>query len=923
MKDFICLYLMMILSLLACDDSLDTTLEFAKGNRMELEKVLEHFQKDKNSLEYKSAVFLIKNMRYNYTYADKTMKSFDDVYKQVSNEPINIRTQLFNDRINGIDIYNTEIVSDIETLKSDYIITAIEEACNVWRRTAWKDDYDISLFFEYVLPYRVKNEYPSNWHESIRENFPLLNNKTTVSRRGSIYEAENGTLNKCLVKSTNGASEMKAVELSNKEASVHFKVHSGRNTKKRLIVKYASTNRKQSVTFCVNGMDAYTEKLAPTRNMGTFNEVWSNKSINLKKGENVITLHNVVDTLVLDYIQLSAVEDFTREEIKDFSSYTYSFFNKSARRFITNDTDNNKIVLLPVRKSQDNLYWNIDNQGYPLWSITSCKDSSCIEVEFGKETTLYPNTLISKARFERRPFQQWVFFPTGHNYYRIMNKHTGMYLDIKNDMVTGNMYLVQNEYSNSDTQLWRIEKGERKNIASNIYKMNTAVSEALKIFDFTHQFQFFAYSGDLSPKGSTLIKAKTGNCTDETAFTLYLCRYLGIPSALDFTPHWGNRSNGHSWSVIINPDGKATPFYMGNVPGDTVHYFYSYKKPKIFRQRFSINKAMVCDFAKEKSIPKIFCNPLYTDVTDEYYTTTDIQRNIPQEHKGKRIAYICVFDNRDWVPVYYGKIRDSKVTFPSMGRGIVYISAFYENGKIIPFGDPFLLTDKGEVQELTPKMSRKQTLKLLRKYPFMGKEDFFNFRMDGGVFLASAKSDFNNCDTLYTHKGITNGNWYDIRINSNKKYSFLRYMGPKGSFCNINELAFYDEDNKEIKGKIIGTEGEAWGRKENVFDRNILTGFGALTPDGNWVGLQLSAPKRITRIRYIPRNDGNCIEVNDEYVLYHWYNGRWTVLGKKKAYENMLIFNNIPTGGLFVLKDITKGTEERIFTYEKDEQIWW
>ena len=81
MKDFICLYLMMILSLLACDDSLDTTLEFAKGNRMELEKVLEHFQKDKNSLEYKSAVFLIKNMRYNYSYADKTMKSFDDVYK--------------------------------------------------------------------------------------------------------------------------------------------------------------------------------------------------------------------------------------------------------------------------------------------------------------------------------------------------------------------------------------------------------------------------------------------------------------------------------------------------------------------------------------------------------------------------------------------------------------------------------------------------------------------------------------------------------------------------------------------------------------------------------------------------------------------------------------------------------------------------
>jgi len=32
-------------------------------------------------------------------------------------------------------------------------------------------------------------------------------------------------------------------------------------------------------------------------------------------------------------------------------------------------------------------------------------------------------------------------------------------------------------------------------------------------------------------------------------------------SAVDFTPHWGNRSNSHAWSVVILPDGKATPFF--------------------------------------------------------------------------------------------------------------------------------------------------------------------------------------------------------------------------------------------------------------------------------------------------------------------------------------------------------------------------
>ncbi len=219
---------------------------------------------------------------------------------------------------------------------------------------------------------------------------------------------------------------------------------------------------------------------------------------------------------------------------------------------------------------------------------------------------------------------------------------------------------------------------------------------------------------------------------------------------------------------------------------------------------------------------------------------------------------------------------------------------------------------------------RKTNLRLLRKYPFMGAQDFFNSRMNGGLFQGANKKDFSDAVTLYKHRGITNGNWYTIPVKDGRAFKYLRYMGSKGSFCNINELEFYSPDGSKISGAIIGTEGESWARKETVFDGNILTGFGGKSPDGNWVGLSLSKAAHVSKIRYIGRNDGNGIEVGDVYELYCWNpQGHWQLLGTKKASDNVLNFNNIPSGGLYILRDKTKGSEERIFMYEGNRQVWW
>ena len=103
----------------------------------------------------------------------------------------------------------------------------------------------------------------------------------------------------------------------------------------------------------------------------------------------------------------------------------------------------------------------------------------------------------------------------------------------------------------------------------------------------------------------------------------------------------------------------------------------------------------------------------------------------------------------------------------------------------------------------------------------------------------------------------------------------------------------------------------------------MLTGFYGISANDHWVGLELPQPSDVARIRYMPRNDGNSIEIGDDYQLQMYDNGTWTTLGWMTAKDTKLVFKNIPSGGLYLLRDRTKGEEERIFTYENGKQVWW
>ncbi|SCD19703.1 hypothetical protein PSM36_0877 [Proteiniphilum saccharofermentans] len=137
---------------------------------------------------------------------------------------------------------------------------------------------------------------------------------------------------------------------------------------------------------------------------------------------------------------------------------------------------------------------------------------------------------------------------------------------------------------------------------------------------------------------------------------------------------------------------------------------------------------------------------------------------------------------------------------------------------------------------------------------------------------------------------------------------------------------FYDKNGLEVEGKVIGSEGsykDLGNVKEKAFDKDILTAFDGHTSSGSWIGLEFPEPKEIDMIRFIPRNDGNCIEIGHRYELVFWNNKGWKSLGEQIATNDSLIYHNCPTNALFLLKNHTRGQEERIFTYENEEQVWW
>lgn len=425
-----------------------------------------------------------------------------------------------------------------------------------------------------------------------------------------------------------------------------------------------------------------------------------------------------------------------------------------------------------------------------------------------------------------------------------------------------------------------------------------------------------------------LLKSRIGNCTNRTELSTYIMRSLGIPGGTDFRLQYPNRAaGGHSWNFVTDTLGKAVPYSLneerpGQVPDIAL------KKGRVYRKFFAVQPNSLPLLLKNKEdIPNRFNTAFIRDVSSEYFSPCEIKIEVAPHSQHGDIMYLATFNNQGWRPVAWTKIDKKQARFQYVDQGIIYLPAYYQEGKIIPTSYPVLMKEDGTYEFLKPNLQVKQSLTLHRKYPIQPWWRQLTNRPVGGRFQGANNPQFRNAVTFHTITDTLDMKWHKIDVNDSRKFRYVRYLSAKWGLCNIAELRFFSENDSLLTGTIIGTEGSFYNEVKNtkiaVFDGDPLTFYDAKEYDDSWAGLDLGKAQSIKKIDYLFRNDDNGIRIGDKYELFYWNENQWNSLGKKEAEQNVLQYENCPKDALFLLRNHSRGKEEQVFTYEDGKQVWW
>lgn len=427
----------------------------------------------------------------------------------------------------------------------------------------------------------------------------------------------------------------------------------------------------------------------------------------------------------------------------------------------------------------------------------------------------------------------------------------------------------------------------------------------------------------------------TGSCIQGCVYETAVMRSLGIPAAIDGIEVWSNYSrNGHAWCALVldnatytmtKHDTVASKFNVidssifPSCDGLEENYPYSatFKKraAKINRNRYSFKNVTYSDSYAPDSIRNIFENPYAEDITKDYFKNS-ISITLQSKYHG--YIYLCIWrTNYGWYPMAYANNNEDKFIFENLGDSTIYLPIVYSGGKPKPILNPLLVTN-GKAHVLNPKKNNNKSQKITidRKYPLVGKFIDRWISMRGGKFEVSNTPTFNN---PYTIAEINNTPIYrNVYItNKNTTHRYIRYASPKNINFPIAELEIYAE-GKKVKGIPFST---GINTPERAFDNDRFKVLENATP-GYTVGLDLGKSMKVDSIVMYPQNDDNFIKPGISYELFYYDRG-WKSLGKTISHGYSITYNNVPSNALLRLHCTNGGNEERIFTYEDCQQIWW
>jgi len=413
-----------------------------------------------------------------------------------------------------------------------------------------------------------------------------------------------------------------------------------------------------------------------------------------------------------------------------------------------------------------------------------------------------------------------------------------------------------------------------------------------------------------------------GRCVDYVNLAVATYRSVGIPSYIDATPYYGRFRAGHTWDVVVFPNGgdMASEWDLASEHGK--RFFPAQRFPKVFRSTYAINRDRV-RYRNESAMkyPFSYCEK---DVTSQYAKTSDIDIEIyPDARLAEKYAYIAIFNghNVEWSIVDYGTVSDGKAHFGQIGRNILYIAQGYDGHRLVNISDPFVLHQDGSVEYIKCDDTATRTLSMRRKYYENRNVAEMRHRLMGGRIQGADSPDFSNAEDIY----VISDTYVDdpLPISPSRAYRYYRYMSADGSYGSIAELAFYDADTIRLDGAPIACRAAGADVAAKAFDDDYLTNFETTEPDGNWVGIRLNRPQMAAFARIIPRSDDNDIRIGDTYELRYYNGSQWVSMGKQVATSNTLTYHNVPAHALYWIKDHRRGWDERPFILRDGYIVEW
>jgi hypothetical protein len=173
--------------LFACttkDVQIASALNEAGDNRVELEKVLSYYSKDKpDSIKQIAAEYLIKNIQHHYAFDTTNLYKYRPVVEVLDSlrrigASYAIRRDYANPlleellRKNPIQKLYAQREDDVKHISSELLVQNINQAVESYNINPFKDSILFTDFLEYVLPYRIQNgSCLENWRTYFIQNY--------------------------------------------------------------------------------------------------------------------------------------------------------------------------------------------------------------------------------------------------------------------------------------------------------------------------------------------------------------------------------------------------------------------------------------------------------------------------------------------------------------------------------------------------------------------------------------------------------------------------------------------------------------------------------------------------------------------------------------------------------------------------------